>query len=93
MYTGGTKCWNGPERSVKLVMSCGTSTEIVSVTEPEKCEYLFKLQTPAVCPVSEDVEGEDADADAEEGHEVEGEDMYQHEDEHADQNTREHDEL
>ncbi|KAF9928556.1 hypothetical protein FBU30_002294 [Linnemannia zychae] len=59
MYTGGTKCWNGPERSVKLVMTCGTTTEILSVTEPEKCEYLYKLQTPAVCPIPEgDIEDE-----------------------------------
>ncbi|KAG0047515.1 hypothetical protein BGZ83_007437 [Gryganskiella cystojenkinii] len=59
MYSGGTKCWNGPDRSVKLVMSCGTVNEIISVTEPEKCEYVFKMQTPAVCAVLEDDETED----------------------------------
>ncbi|KAF9320731.1 hypothetical protein BGZ91_004674 [Linnemannia elongata] len=88
MYTGGAKCWNGPERSVKLVMSCGTKTEIVSVTEPEKCEYLFKLQTPAVCPIPEgeaegegDAEGQEQEQSAE-GVQQEGE-----------ENTRKHDEL
>lgn len=55
MYTGGTKCWNGPDRSVKLIMTCGTVNEIVSVNEPEKCEYVFKMQTPAVCAVLDDV--------------------------------------
>ncbi|KAF9935479.1 hypothetical protein BGZ65_003363 [Modicella reniformis] len=51
IYSGGTQCWNGPQRSVRLEMSCGVENQLVSVTEPSKCEYLFKLQTPAVCPV------------------------------------------
>ncbi|KAK3825906.1 MAG: glucosidase II beta subunit-like-domain-containing protein [Benniella sp.] len=59
-YTGGTKCWNGPERSVRLEMSCGTKNELVSVAEPAKCEYLFKLQTPAVCPVLPENNGPEA---------------------------------
>ncbi|KAF9436462.1 hypothetical protein BGZ76_003923 [Entomortierella beljakovae] len=50
-YTGGIGCWNGPDRSAKLELTCGESTEITSVTEPEKCVYLFKMQTPAVCPL------------------------------------------
>ncbi|KAG0209817.1 hypothetical protein BGX28_009923 [Mortierella sp. GBA30] len=59
MYTGGTRCWNGPDRSVKLVMTCGVQNEIISVTEPAKCEYLFKLQTPAACQILPD-ENEDS---------------------------------
>jgi len=35
-------------------MTCGTVNEIVSVAEPEKCEYVFKMQTPAACAVLED---------------------------------------
>ncbi|KAG0091464.1 hypothetical protein BGZ93_008816 [Podila epicladia] len=49
LYTGGLKCWNGPDRSVKVVMSCGTQNEIIAVSEPNKCEYLFKFRTPAAC--------------------------------------------
>ncbi|KAG0327020.1 hypothetical protein BG000_001166 [Podila horticola] len=49
LYTGGLKCWNGPDRSVKVVMSCGTKNEIIAVSEPNKCEYLFKFRTPAAC--------------------------------------------
>ncbi|ORZ19163.1 glucosidase II beta subunit-like-domain-containing protein [Lobosporangium transversale] len=49
LYTEGTRCWNGPERSVKVMMSCGSVNELVAVSEPEKCEYLFKFRTPAVC--------------------------------------------
>ncbi|KAF9438149.1 hypothetical protein BGZ76_009523 [Entomortierella beljakovae] len=51
LYTGGVRCWNGPERSVKVIMSCGAINEIVSVTEPAKCEYLLKFRTPAVCRI------------------------------------------
>lgn len=32
-------------------MTCGTQNEIISVAEPAKCEYVFRFQTPAVCPV------------------------------------------
>lgn len=37
-----------------MEMSCGAENKLVSVTEPAKCEYLFKLETPAVCPVLPD---------------------------------------
>ncbi|GJJ68775.1 protein kinase C substrate 80K-H [Entomortierella parvispora] len=66
MYTGGTKCWNGPDRSVKLIMTCGTVNEIVSVAEPEKCEYVFKMQTPAVCAVLDDAVSNEEERSSEE---------------------------
>jgi protein kinase C substrate 80K-H len=36
-------------RSVNVEMTCGTTNAITSVTEPEKCEYKFKVTTPALC--------------------------------------------
>ncbi|KAI0363840.1 endoplasmic reticulum protein [Pilatotrama ljubarskyi] len=48
-YTRGAKCWNGPQRSVTLDMSCGTENAVLSVAEPEKCEYEFKVTSPALC--------------------------------------------
>ncbi|KAI0737137.1 endoplasmic reticulum protein [Irpex lacteus] len=48
-YTRGTKCWNGPERSVVLVWTCGTENAITSVQELEKCEYQFTGTSPALC--------------------------------------------
>lgn len=48
-YTRGTKCWNGPMRSVNLVMSCGIENALLSVAEPEKCEYQFTVTSPALC--------------------------------------------
>jgi len=48
-FTGGAKCWNGPERSVQVDLSCGTDNELLTVTEAEKCEYLITGTTPALC--------------------------------------------
>ncbi|GAA6028173.1 hypothetical protein JCM8097_006897 [Rhodosporidiobolus ruineniae] len=49
LYADGQRCWNGPARSAKVDLVCGTSNALLSVIEPEKCEYLFKVATPAVC--------------------------------------------
>jgi len=54
VYSHGTRCWNGPERNVKLVLSCGTENVLLTVTELEKCEYLLTGTTPALCLPSED---------------------------------------
>ncbi|KAH9950157.1 endoplasmic reticulum protein [Amylocystis lapponica] len=48
-YTRGAKCWNGPMRSVTLLMSCGTENALLTVAEPEKCEYHFTVTSPALC--------------------------------------------
>ncbi|RPD62087.1 endoplasmic reticulum protein [Lentinus tigrinus ALCF2SS1-7] len=48
-YKNGAKCWNGPHRSVTLDMSCGLENAVLSVGEPEKCEYAFKVTSPALC--------------------------------------------
>ncbi|VDK75677.1 unnamed protein product [Litomosoides sigmodontis] len=49
-YQKGTPCWNGPDRSTKVITECGKETELVEVLEPNKCEYLFTLRSPAACP-------------------------------------------
>lgn len=48
-FNKGTKCWNGPERSATVEMVCGPEDEILSVAEPETCEYVLQLSTPSVC--------------------------------------------
>ncbi|KIY63469.1 hypothetical protein CYLTODRAFT_403178 [Cylindrobasidium torrendii FP15055 ss-10] len=56
-YTKGTKCWNGPERSLEVVFSCGTENAILSIAELEKCQYRFTATSPALClPVGKDEE-------------------------------------
>lgn len=49
VYSGGTRCWNGPERSVVFELSCGTENAITAVAELEKCEYQFTGTSPALC--------------------------------------------
>lgn len=52
-HSQGTRCWNGPERSVKAMIECGLENEIIEVSEPEKCEYHFRMLSPAVCQHAE----------------------------------------
>jgi len=49
MYISGEKCWNGPERSAKIVFECGADDTLYDISEPNKCEYLFKFKTPYAC--------------------------------------------
>jgi len=48
-YTGGQKCWGGPDRSTKVEILCDKENRIVDVAEPNKCEYSIKWYTPAIC--------------------------------------------
>lgn len=48
-FEHGVKCWNGPHRSAHVDMVCAADSRIVSVSEPEKCQYRFLLETPIVC--------------------------------------------
>ncbi|CAL4106403.1 unnamed protein product [Meganyctiphanes norvegica] len=52
-YSNGQACWNGPSRSTDVNLVCGIENQLLSVTEPNRCEYLMVLQTPAVCAKSE----------------------------------------
>ncbi|KAK4056711.1 glucosidase II [Microbotryomycetes sp. JL221] len=54
LYADGQRCWNGPARSAKVDLVCGTNNALLSVTEPEKCIYLFKVSTPAICKTVDD---------------------------------------
>ncbi|KAL0886911.1 hypothetical protein Bca101_010894 [Brassica carinata] len=48
-YTNGDKCWNGPDRSLKIKLRCGLKNELMDVDEPSRCEYAAILSTPARC--------------------------------------------
>ncbi|KAF1327755.1 Glucosidase, partial [Globisporangium splendens] len=49
-FTGGDKCWNGPERSLKVTLECGAlPVELYAVDEPATCVYTAKLRTPIAC--------------------------------------------
>ncbi|KAJ2811301.1 hypothetical protein H4S07_002147 [Coemansia furcata] len=48
-YEHGAKCWNGPERSLRASFVCSDTIAILSITEPEKCEYVAKMTGPFAC--------------------------------------------
>ncbi|CAO2192917.1 unnamed protein product [Urochloa humidicola] len=48
-FSNGDKCWNGPDRSMKVRLRCGLSNELNDVDEPSRCEYVAVLSTPALC--------------------------------------------
>lgn len=48
-FTNGAQCWNGPQRTMQVNMKCGTENKVISVWEPNKCEYEMEMTTPAVC--------------------------------------------
>ncbi|KAL9659257.1 hypothetical protein QQ045_024062 [Rhodiola kirilowii] len=49
LFSNGDKCWNGPDRSIKVRLRCGLSNEVTDVDEPSRCEYVAILSTPALC--------------------------------------------
>ncbi|TYK21742.1 glucosidase 2 subunit beta isoform X2 [Cucumis melo var. makuwa] len=49
IFSSGDKCWNGPDRSLKVKLRCGVKNGITDVDEPSRCEYMALLSTPAVC--------------------------------------------
>ncbi|KAH9294640.1 hypothetical protein KI387_038228, partial [Taxus chinensis] len=48
-FSNGDRCWNGPDRSLKIRMKCGLKNELIDVDEPSRCEYVASLFTPALC--------------------------------------------
>ena len=48
-FKSGTRCWNGPERSLSVSLLCGREEKILAVSEPEMCTYTMDFATPAAC--------------------------------------------
>lgn len=48
-YGKGMRCWNGPDRSCNVVFSCGKENAVLEASEPQRCEYEFRVTTPAAC--------------------------------------------
>jgi len=49
-FKGGTKCWNGPQRSLKAHLTCGPKAgEVKRIEETETCVYEMQVSTAAMC--------------------------------------------
>ncbi|XP_076760479.1 glucosidase 2 subunit beta [Xylocopa sonorina] len=48
-FDRGLTCWNGPARTTMVNLSCGKENKLISVTEPNRCEYAMEFSTPALC--------------------------------------------
>lgn len=53
-YTRGQSCWNGPNRSTKVILECGEENKILKTAEEEKCVYAMLVTSPAVCAGGEE---------------------------------------
>ncbi|KAJ4959441.1 hypothetical protein NE237_026552 [Protea cynaroides] len=49
IFSNGDRCWNGPDRSLKVKLRCGLKNELADVDEPSRCEYVALLSTPSLC--------------------------------------------
>ncbi|KAF0700153.1 Aste57867_9281 [Aphanomyces stellatus] len=48
-FTGGAKCWNGPERSFGVQLVCAEAVALSGIEEPSTCVYTATLETPIAC--------------------------------------------
>ncbi|CAG8303213.1 unnamed protein product [Penicillium salamii] len=55
-YTRGQSCWNGPNRSTKVILECGEENQILKTAEEEKCVYAMLVTSPAVCAGGEEAD-------------------------------------
>jgi protein kinase C substrate 80K-H len=48
-WENGQRCWNGPARSATARVTCGATTRVLSVEEPEICKYELQVESYIAC--------------------------------------------
>jgi len=48
-WTRGQKCWNGPERSATVYVTCGAENKVLSAEEPDTCRYVLEMESYIAC--------------------------------------------
>jgi hypothetical protein len=48
-FKDGQQCYGAGKRTATVKLTCADSNEILSVEEPNKCEYDITMRTPAAC--------------------------------------------
>jgi len=49
IFEGGTHCWDGPARQLKVQFHCGPVAKILDVAEPSRCVYEGNFVHPGAC--------------------------------------------
>lgn len=53
LYNGGTRCFNGVERSLTVIVECGPEYKAIEASEPAMCEYQMRITSPCACSQTE----------------------------------------
>ena len=69
IYEHGVQCWNGPQRSTKVILRCGLRNSLVATSEPNRCEYQFNFETPALCRKLDSSDIDEGDQNSQDEHE------------------------
>lgn len=49
IFDSGEKCYEGPQRSTRLVFECDSEDRLLDVVEESRCKYVARFGTPASC--------------------------------------------
>uniref|UniRef100_A0A7S2UHB7 MRH domain-containing protein n=1 Tax=Attheya septentrionalis TaxID=420275 RepID=A0A7S2UHB7_9STRA len=49
LWKNGAKCWNGPQRSATVHVTCGAETKVLTADEPDTCRYVLTMESHMAC--------------------------------------------